>query len=202
MNLRARAAKAVCRVADAGLTLDAALVQSLHGVERAADRGFIKELCFGTLRWFDQLEFLLARYLDRPLKQRDGDIGMLILVGLYQLHHLGTPPHAAISETGGGNRGTGQGLGKAAGQRGAEALTARISTEQTRTGTATPARIIPTLPGCLTGSGPTGRNNGKPYWKPITSVLPSTCGSTSCVAPGTATLKSWSGPASGRNHWI
>ena len=99
MNLRARAAKVVWRVTDAGLTLDAALGQSLHGVERAADRGFIKELCFGTLRWFDQLEFLLARYLDRPLKQRDGDVGMLILVGLYQLHHLGTPPHAAISET-------------------------------------------------------------------------------------------------------
>ena len=99
MNLRARAAKAVCRVTDAGLTLDAALGQSLHGVERAADRGFIKELCFGTLRWFDQLEFLLTRYLDRPLKQRDGDIGMLILIGLYQLHHLDTPPHAAISET-------------------------------------------------------------------------------------------------------
>lgn len=99
MNLRARAAKAIWRVTDAGLTLDAALGQSLHGVERAADRGFIKELCFGTLRWFDQLEFLLARYLDRPLKQRDGDIRMLILVGLYQLHHLGTPPHAAISET-------------------------------------------------------------------------------------------------------
>ena len=99
MNLRARAAKIICRVADTGLTLDTALGQYLHGVERAEDRGFVKELCFGTLRWFDQLEFLLARYLDRPLKQRDADIRMLILVGLYQLHHLGAPPHAAISET-------------------------------------------------------------------------------------------------------
>ena len=99
MNLRARAAKTICRVVDTGLTLDAALGQSLHGVERAADRGFIKELCFGTLRWFDQLEFLLARYLDKPLKQKDADISILILVGLYQLHHLGTPPHAAVSET-------------------------------------------------------------------------------------------------------
>ena len=99
MNLRARAAKIICRVADTGLTLDMALGQYLHGVERAEDRGFVKELCFGTLRWFDQLEFLLARYLDRPLKQRDADIRMLILAGLYQLHHLGVPPHAAISET-------------------------------------------------------------------------------------------------------
>ena len=99
MNLRAIAAGTLCRVVDAGLTLDAALGQCLHGVERAADRGFVKELCFGTLRWFDQLDCLLGRYLERPLRQRDSDVRMLILVGLYQLHHLGTPPHATVSET-------------------------------------------------------------------------------------------------------
>ena len=99
MNTRATAAKIICRVADAGLTLDAAMAEYLPVVVRRDDRGFVKELCFGTLRWYDQLEFLLGRYLDRPLKRRDGDIRTLILVGLYQLHHLGTPPHAAISET-------------------------------------------------------------------------------------------------------
>ena len=99
MNARATAAKIICRVVDTGLTLDAAMAKYLPVIERRDDRGFVKELCFGTLRWYDQLEFLLGRYLDRPLKQRDGDIRTLILVGLYQLHHLGTPPHAAISET-------------------------------------------------------------------------------------------------------
>ena len=99
MNLRAVAAKTVCRVVDNGMTLDAALVEYLPVVERRDDRGFVKELCFGTLRWFDQLEFMLKRYLDKPLKARDSDIKVLILVGLYQLHHLGTPAHAATSET-------------------------------------------------------------------------------------------------------
>ena len=99
MNLRALAAKTVWRVADTGLTLDAALAEYLPVIERRDDRGFVKELCFGTLRWFDQLEFLLERYLDKPLKARDSDIRMLILVGLYQLHHLDTPAHAATSET-------------------------------------------------------------------------------------------------------
>ena len=99
MNLRALAAKAVWRVADTGLTLDAALAECLPVIERRDDRGFVKELCFGTLRWFDQLEFLLERYLDKPLKARDSDIRMLILVGLYQLHRLDTPAHAATSET-------------------------------------------------------------------------------------------------------
>ncbi len=99
MNLRALAAKAVWRVADTGLTLDAALAEYLPVIERRDDRGFVKELCFGTLRWFDQLEFLLERYLDKPLKARDSDIRILILVGLYQLHYLDTPAHAATSET-------------------------------------------------------------------------------------------------------
>ena len=99
MNLRALAAKAVCRVVDDGLTLDAAMADYLPDIERRDDRGFLKELCFGTLRWFDQLEFLLERYLGKPLKARDRDIGVLILVGLYQLHHIDTPAHAATSET-------------------------------------------------------------------------------------------------------
>ena len=63
------------------------------------DRGFVKELCFGTLRWFDQLQWLLDHCLERPLKPGDADIRMLILVGLYQLRNLGAPPHAAVSET-------------------------------------------------------------------------------------------------------
>ena len=99
MNPRAIAVKVISRVVDSGLTLDAALVEHLHALKRRDDQGFVKELCFGTLRWFDQLEFILGRYLSKPLKQRDSDIRMLILVGLYQLHYLNTPAHAAVSET-------------------------------------------------------------------------------------------------------
>lgn len=99
MNTRAIAAKIICRVINAGLPLDEATAEYLHAVKRRDDRGFVKELCFGTLRWFDQLEFLLERYLNKPLKRRDSDIRILVLVGLYQLHHLDTPAHAAISET-------------------------------------------------------------------------------------------------------
>ena len=99
MRARAISAKIICRVVDSRLTLDAAMAEYLPALKRRDDRGFVKELCFGTLRWFDQLEFILARYLSKPLKPRDGDIRILILVGLYQLHHLDTPAHAAISET-------------------------------------------------------------------------------------------------------
>lgn len=99
VNVRAIAAKIITRVVDTGLTLDAAMAEHLPVVQRRDDGGFVKALCFGTLRWYDQLEFLLDRYLDKPLKARDSDIRTLVMVGLYQLHHLKTPHHAAVSET-------------------------------------------------------------------------------------------------------
>ena len=99
MNPRALAAEILCRVVRAGLTLDAVLEQRLQRVGQARDRSFVRELCYGALRWFEQLEFLLERYLERPLKPRDTDLRMLILIGLYQLHHLDTPAHAALSAT-------------------------------------------------------------------------------------------------------
>ena len=61
MNPRAIAVKVISRVVDSGLTLDAALVEHLHALKRRDDQGFVKELCFGTLRWFDQLEFILEQ---------------------------------------------------------------------------------------------------------------------------------------------
>ncbi len=99
MNVRAVSAKMISRVIDSGLTLDAALAGSLASIKQHDDRRFAKELCFGALRWFDQLEFILNRYLSRKLKRKDSDIKMLILIGLYQLHYLNTPGYAAISET-------------------------------------------------------------------------------------------------------
>lgn len=98
-DARAAAAQALARVLDAGATLDAALAGCLAGLELQQDRRFAKELCFGALRWFDRLEFLLERHLGKPLKRKDADIKCLILVGLYQLHHLSTPDHAAVAAT-------------------------------------------------------------------------------------------------------
>lgn len=98
-DARAAAAQVLVRVLDAGATLDAALAGGLAGLELQQDKGFAKELCFGALRWLDRLEFLLERHLDKPLKRKDADIKSLILIGLYQLHYLSTPDHAAVAAT-------------------------------------------------------------------------------------------------------
>ncbi len=58
-----------------------------------------KQLLFGCLRYYHQLQTLLNTLLDKPLKPKDSDIGLIILLGLYQLKYLSTPDHAAISES-------------------------------------------------------------------------------------------------------
>lgn len=89
----------MARVVGAGLTLDSALAEGLPRLRRRDDRSFAKELCFGALRWFERLEFILEQCLEKPMRSRDNDLRMLILVGLYQLHRLDTPPHAAVAAT-------------------------------------------------------------------------------------------------------
>ena len=63
------------------------------------DSALIKEICFGVCRWKTRLECILRQFLSKPLKVKDQDIHLLLLIGLYQLYFLRTPDHAAISET-------------------------------------------------------------------------------------------------------
>ncbi len=62
-------------------------------------RPAVQSIAFGTVRWFFELEAMLALLLDRPIARLDPEIRALALVGLYQLAHGATPAHAAVSET-------------------------------------------------------------------------------------------------------
>ncbi len=79
-----------------GRTLEAALAE--FAPERAG-RPAIQSLAFGTVRWFFELDACLALLLDRPEAALDPEIHALALVGLFQLAHGATPPHAAVAET-------------------------------------------------------------------------------------------------------
>lgn len=63
------------------------------------DRALVQELCYGVLRWLPKLQALLQLLLKQPLKAKDGDIQVLLLIGLYQQLYLRIPPHAAIAAT-------------------------------------------------------------------------------------------------------
>jgi 16S rRNA (cytosine967-C5)-methyltransferase len=60
------------------------------------DRGFVTELAYGTTRMRRACDWLVDRFVDRPL---DPDVRAALRLGAYQLAFLGTPAHAAVSAT-------------------------------------------------------------------------------------------------------
>ncbi len=95
---RFAAVQVITQVLHKGRSLSGALPATLPTVA-SGERGLCQELCYGTLRWHPRLERLLERLLDKPLKKRDRDIHILLLIGLYQLIQLNIPAHAAVSAT-------------------------------------------------------------------------------------------------------
>jgi 16S rRNA (cytosine967-C5)-methyltransferase len=59
----------------------------------------LKELCYGTCRWYFQLNNTLGTLLDKPLKSKDCDIHCLLILGMYQLSHMRIPEYVSINET-------------------------------------------------------------------------------------------------------
>jgi 16S rRNA (cytosine967-C5)-methyltransferase len=98
LNARAAAAHLSWQIIDGGVSLDNAL-QSYFENSDPKDRGLIQELVYGVCRWYGELDAIAARLLQRPIKRKDRVIHYVLLVGIYQLSHLQTAQHAAVSET-------------------------------------------------------------------------------------------------------
>lgn len=95
---RAVAAQIIGNILQHKGSLNLLLPQHTAGLP-PADVAFIKELCFGVLRWYFQLHSVLQLLLAKPLRKKDLDVYALLLIGAYQLSHLRTPAHAALSQT-------------------------------------------------------------------------------------------------------
>lgn len=98
MNIRVIAAKILTPVVAGTASVNALLDEHLKDVP-AVDQALVRELCLGSLRFYHQLECLGNQLLSKPLRAKDLDIMVLIVLGLYQLKHMRVPDHAAISET-------------------------------------------------------------------------------------------------------
>lgn len=85
------------RVAVEGKSLTTALEEYLPGVPQNRDRSFVQALCFGALRWYWRLDFILSRLVSKPI--RDDEVRMLALLGVYQLEYTRVRPYAAVAET-------------------------------------------------------------------------------------------------------
>ncbi len=96
-NPRAIAARIVAQVMVDGRSLS----RALETIPPAAvdDQPLIQEMCYGVMREYHRLSLIIAELLKKPLKEKDGDVQALLLLGLYQLMSMRVPDHAAVSET-------------------------------------------------------------------------------------------------------
>src|SRR5690606_38115140 len=91
-----------CRIISALLAGQGSLASQLAQVRGEADSlnfALLQEYCYGLCRWYQRLDAWSRDLLDKPLRAKDRDLHCLILLGLYQLFHMRTPAHAAVSET-------------------------------------------------------------------------------------------------------
>ena len=79
-----------------GRSLDAALaaVWRRHPDLADRDRGALRDLSYGTLRFLGRLQFFVEELAERPL--RDARLRALLLIALYQLEHTRAAPHAIV----------------------------------------------------------------------------------------------------------
>lgn len=80
-------------------SLNAILTGALINSLSAEKIPLAKELCYGVSRWYFHLNHLSQCLITKPIKAKDNDLNILILIGLYQIIHLNIPVHAAVSET-------------------------------------------------------------------------------------------------------
>ena len=98
MNSRLVAANVVVKVIT-GKSMTAALESAWTQVQDVQEKAFIQALCYGTIRHYYRLEFILNQLVNKPIKDKDVQIKALALLGLYQLQYMRVKDYAAVSET-------------------------------------------------------------------------------------------------------
>ena len=97
LDCRAAAARCLASVSN-GLSLSQQIpVFEQRVAER--DRALFRQLCYGVLRFYPKLHGLASQLLSKPLKDKDRDVLMLLLLGIYQLSETRVPDHAAVNAT-------------------------------------------------------------------------------------------------------
>jgi 16S rRNA (cytosine967-C5)-methyltransferase len=97
VTARAIALKALGRIEAEGAYANLAVPGELaHCDLDDRDRRFVTELVYGTVRMQRACDFLIDRFLLKPVT---ADIRRILRLGAYQLHFADVAPHAAVGET-------------------------------------------------------------------------------------------------------
>lgn len=97
-DVRALAAEVIYQVIIEKQSLNQALPAASSKIA-VKDKALLQQLCYGVLRHYSSLEFYCSKLLSKPLKGKQKVFEFLLYVGIYQLQHMRTPPHAAVAET-------------------------------------------------------------------------------------------------------
>jgi len=80
--------------------MDQLLGEYLDGCDlEPSDRGFLAELCYGSVRIRGSVRHLADKFMDRPFQEASRTVRSAIAIGIYQRVWLRTPSHAAVTET-------------------------------------------------------------------------------------------------------
>ncbi|MCP4494143.1 MAG: 16S rRNA (cytosine(967)-C(5))-methyltransferase RsmB [Gammaproteobacteria bacterium] len=95
------ALKSLLLVVQRGRSLDEALKLVLQDKEDLdhRDLALCRALAYGVCRWYLTLQKVLKDYLRKPIKKKDTDLEVILMLGLYQLVMMDVDHHAAVNET-------------------------------------------------------------------------------------------------------
>ena len=99
VNCRTMAFEILLEVLRKGKSFNPQLVSLRYPKVDSRNLSYTVHLCFGVLRFYFVLQKALTKLLHQPLKTKDKDLELLMMIGLFQLFYTDTPPHAAINET-------------------------------------------------------------------------------------------------------
>lgn len=97
-RIQLEAAKAVSKVVRGGRNLTQVLGETLRRQSglTSQERGALQDLCYGTLRYYSRLAFVLDSLLERRVQE--SPLRCLLLVALYQLQHTKAGQHAIVDQ--------------------------------------------------------------------------------------------------------
>ena len=98
-STRVISAAIITAVVIEGRSLSQVAPTALREIPNERDRAFVQACTFGVLRHYFTLKARLATLMPKPLRRKDADLEALLLVGLFQIQHMGVATHAAVSAT-------------------------------------------------------------------------------------------------------
>lgn len=97
---RELAVRTLYDIHESGAYANVALTKSLRSVTLSGqDRRFVTELVYGAVKAGDTLDWMLSRYLTRPLQKTQPLVREILRLGFYQLFFLDKVPESAVCNT-------------------------------------------------------------------------------------------------------